>query len=292
MSNENLFPKSFLKQGQNIHPGVEEEMNPLPIYDLPEYINDGKRLKDKAAIITGGDSGIGRAVALAYAREGAKVCIIYLADQEDVDANKTKKLIEDIGGEVILIKGDISSLDFCNESVGKIIEKWGKVDILVNNAAVQHDSKDLEDIGPEQLETTFKINVFGSFYMTKAVVKYMKYGGSIINTTSITAYRGNEILLDYSCTKGALTTMTRTLSTMLIKDGIRVNAVAPGPIWTPFIPSSMNEERVKQFGSSSPMGRAGQPVELAGAYVFLACNESSYISGITIHINGGEIING
>lgn len=292
MSHKKLFPTSFPKQNQKIHPGIEEEMTPLPIYDLPEYINDGKRLKDKVAIITGGDSGIGRAVAIAYAREGAKVCIIYLSDQEDIDANKTKKSIEDVGGEVLLIKGNISSVDFCNKSVSKVIEKWGKVDILVNNAAVQHDSKTLDDIGPEQLENTFKINVFGSFYMTKAAVKHMECGSSIINTTSITAYRGNEILLDYSCTKGALTTMTRTLATMLVKEGIRVNAIAPGPIWTSFIPSSMSGEGSAEFGSGSPMGRAGQPVELAGAYVFLACNESSYISGITIHINGGEIING
>ncbi|MGG5463264.1 SDR family oxidoreductase [Clostridium sp. B9] len=292
MSNKNMFPTSFKGQNQSLHPGIEEDMEPLPIYDLPEYINDGKRLKDKVAIITGGDSGIGRAVALAYAREGAKVCVIYLADQEDKDAEKTKELIEAVGGEVLLIKGDISNADFCNKSVSDVVAKWGKIDILVNNAAVQHDSKTLDDIGPEQLETTFKINVFGNIYMTKAAVKHMEYGSSIINTTSITAYRGNEILLDYSCTKGALTTLTRTLATMLVKDGIRVNAVAPGPIWTPLIPSSMSKKKVSEFGSNSPMGRAGQPVELAGAYVFLACNESSYISGITIHINGGEIING
>lgn len=292
MSNEKLFPTTFPVQNQSIHPGVEDEMNPLPIYDLPQYINEGKRLKNKVAIITGGDSGIGRAVALAYAREGAKVCIIYLSDEEDKDANKTKELIESAGSEALVIKGDISNIDFCTSSVKKVIEKWGKLDILVNNAAVQHDSKTLDDIGPEQIENTFKINVFGTFYMTKAAVKYMECGSSIINTTSITAYRGNEILFDYSCTKGALTTMTRTLATMLVKNGIRFNAVAPGPIWTPLIPSSMNKKKVSEFGANSPMGRAGQPVELAGAYVFLACNEASYISGITIHVNGGEIING
>lgn len=292
MSNENLFPRQFPIQNQSVHPGVESEMNPLPIYELPEYINDGKRLKDKVAIITGGDSGIGRAVALAYAREGAKVCIIYLTDKEDIDANKTKELIEKIGAEVLVLKGDISKIEFCNESVQKVIGKWGKLDILVNNAAVQHDSKTLDDIGPEQFENTFKVNVFGTFYMTKAALKHMECGASIINTTSIVAYRGNETLLDYSCTKGALTTLTRTLSSMLVPKGIRVNSVAPGPIWTPLIPSTMGGGKVANFGSDSPMGRAGQPVELAGAYVFLACNESSYISGITIHINGGEIING
>ena len=247
MSNEKLFPTTFPVQNQSIHPGVEDEMNPLPIYDLPQYINDGKRLKNKVAIITGGDSGIGRAVALAYAREGAKVCIIYLSDEEDKDANKTKELIESAGSEALVIKGDISNIDFCTSSVKKVIEKWGKLDILVNNAAVQHDSKTLDDIGPEQIENTFKINVFGTFYMTKAAVKYMECGSSIINTTSITAYRGNEILFDYSCTKGALTTMTRTLATMLVKNGIRVNAVAPGPIWTPLIPSSMNKKKVSEF---------------------------------------------
>lgn len=292
MSNEKLFPTKFPDQNQSVHPGVESEMNPLPIYELPEYINDGKRLKNKVAIITGGDSGIGRAVALAYAREGAKVCIVYLSNNEDSDANKTKELIERIGSEVLVIKGDISNVEFCNEAVQKVVEKWNKLDILVNNAGVQHDSKTLDDIGPEQFENTFKINVFGTFYMTKAALKHMECGSSIINTTSIVAYRGNETLLDYACTKGALTTLTRTLSSMLVSKGIRVNSVAPGPIWTPFIPSSMSGDKITSFGTKSPMGRAGQPVELAGAYVFLACNESSYISGITIHINGGEIING
>ena len=203
MRNEKLFQTTFQVQKKSINPGVEDEMNPLPIYDLPQYINDGKRLKNKVAIITGGESGIGRAVALAYAREGAKVCIIYLSDEEDKDANKTKELIESAGSEALVIKGDISNIDFCNSSVKKVIEKWGKLDILVNNAAVQHDSKTLDDIGPEQIENTFKINVFGTFYMTKAAVKYMECGSSIINTTSITAYRGNEILFDYSCTNGA-----------------------------------------------------------------------------------------
>lgn len=286
---QNEFPKDFSKQEEIIQPGIEKNMNPLPIYSLDKYINDGKRLKNKIAIITGGDSGIGRAVSLAFAREGAKVVIVYLNEYED--ANKTLELIKAEDSEGIIIEGDIGEEAFCIEVVKKTIEKFGTVDILINNAAEQHTSNSIVQITSEQLIRTFKTNIFSAFYMTKAVLPYMKEGNCIINTTSVTAYHGHETLIDYSSTKGALTSFTRSLSLSLADMGVRVNAVAPGPVWTPLIPSSFKKNEYQKFGSKVPLKRPAQPVELAEAYVFLASEGASFITGETIHINGGEIVN-
>lgn len=282
----NNFPKSFPEQEQNIQPGIEEFMNPKPVYknDIIEY----KRLKDKVAIISGGDSGIGRAVALAYAREGAKIAIIYL--NEHNDAEITKKEIEAINGECIIISGDIGDENFCISAINKVVNKFNKINILINNSAEQHECQSLEEITKEQLEKTFKTNVFGAVYLTKATLKYLNRGDSIINTTSITAYNGNKTLIDYSMTKGALTTFTRSLSINLVDKGIRVNAVAPGPVWTPLIPASFKGEKVANFGSDNLMKRAAQPVEICEAYVFLASDGANFITGQTIHINGGDMV--
>ncbi|WP_270566308.1 SDR family oxidoreductase [Clostridium beijerinckii] len=285
------FPTSFPKQEQNEQPGLEYEMNPAPIYDDPSYNKKGDILKDKIAVITGGDSGIGKAVAIAYANQGADIVIAYY--NENKDAEETKKIIDNIGRKCTLIKGDISDPNFCNNVLEKTIEEYGKIDILVNNAAVQYESTDFKQISDEQFDKTFKTNVYGTFYMTRAALNHLKAGGCIINTASITAYKGNETLIDYSMTKGAIVTLTRSLSTALAKGktNIRVNAVAPGPIWTPLIPASFDEKKVEKFGSDTPFGRAGQPVECAGAYVFLASQCASYITGQVIHVNGGEIVN-
>ncbi|NOW03403.1 SDR family oxidoreductase [Clostridium beijerinckii] len=285
------FPTSFPKQEQNEQPGLEYEMNPAPIYDDPSYNKKGDILKDKIAVITGGDSGIGKAVAIAYANQGADIVIAYY--NENKDAEETKKIIDNIGRKCTLIKGDISDPNFCNNVLEKTIEEYGKIDILVNNAAVQYESTDFKQISDEQFDKTFKTNVYGTFYMTRAALNHLKAGGCIINTASITAYKGNETLIDYSMTKGAIVTLTRSLSTALAKGktNIRVNAVAPGPIWTPLIPASFDEKKVEKFGSDTPLGRAGQPVECAGAYVFLASQCASYITGQVIHVNGGEIVN-
>lgn len=264
-------------------------MNPKPIYDDPEYKGTGK-LKNKVAIITGGDSGIGKAVAIAYAKEGAKIAIIYLNEHED--AKDTKKIIDDKGSSCLTIPGDIGDDQFCKDAVDKIIKEYGKIDILVNNAGEQHPQNSIEDITKEQLERTFKTNIFAMFYMTKAVMPYLKSGDSIINTASITAYKGNETLIDYSSSKGAIVSFTRSLSLSLENRSIRVNAIAPGPIWTPLIPSTFSDYDVSQFGLDTPLGRPGQPAELAPSYVFLASNDSSYVSGQTLHINGGNILNG
>lgn len=285
------FPTSFPKQHQNEQPGLENIMNPLPIYDDPNYNKKGSLLENKVAIITGGDSGIGKAVAIAYANQGADIVIVYYNEKKD--AEETKKIIDSLNRRCTLIEGDISNSDFCNQVLEKTISEYGKIDILVNNSAVQYVCTDLKQLTNEQFDKTFKTNVYGTFYMTRASLNHLKSGGCIINTASITAYKGNETLIDYSMTKGAIVTFTRSLSTALSKGktGIRINAVAPGPIWTPLIPASFDENEVSKFGSDTPMGRAGQPVECAGAYVFLASECASYITGQVIHVNGGEIIN-
>ena len=281
------FPQSFPQQKQNHHPGMEYEMNPLPIYDAPNYNLKGDILRGKVAIITGGDSGIGRAVSLAYARQGADLVIVYF--NEHKDAEETKKLVEAEDRKCTLISGDISDVKFCRSVIEKTMEEYGKIDILVNNAAVQYEEKDFKDIDDGQFDKTMKTNVYGTFYMTREALKYLKSGASIINTASVVAFGGNETLVDYSMSKGAIMALTRSLSTEIATTGVRVNAVAPGPIWTPFIPSSMSD--VTTFGQNTPMKRAGQPVECAGAYVFLASEAASYITGQTIHVNGGRIVN-
>ncbi|WP_407272408.1 SDR family oxidoreductase [Radiobacillus sp. PE A8.2] len=277
------------KQHQNRQPGYEYEMDPLPQFVDPNYKGSGK-LQNKVAIITGGDSGIGRAVSLYFAKEGAHVAIIYF--DEHKDAEETKLLIEAEGRTCKLYSGDIGDPDFCDSTVQQIKKELKQIDILVNNAAVQYPQNDLLDITNEQLEKTFRVNIFSYFYMAKAVLPHLKKGSSIINTSSITAYKGNEQLIDYTSTKGAITSFTRALSQSLVKKGIRVNGVAPGPIWTPLIPASFDKQQVAEFGSNNPSGRPGQPYELAPAYVYLASDDSSYVIGQMIHVNGGEVVNG
>lgn len=285
---EKTFPKVFNTKVQNIQPGIEADMNPKPIFQHEEYNNDGKRLKNKIALITGGDSGIGKAVAIAYAREGAKVAIIYL--NEDKDAKDTKDIIENNNGECMLIKGDISDENFCENAVSNVVNKYNKIDVLICNAAEQHFCKNFEDITYSQLDKTFKTNVYGPMFIIKAALSHLSEFSTIIITTSITAYQGNETLIDYSCTKGALVTLARSLAKALAPRNIRVNAVAPGPIWTPLIPASMPASEILTFGSKTMFKRAGQPVELGEAYVFLASQGASFITGETIHVNGGEFV--
>jgi len=281
--------QTFPPQHQNQQPGVESAMNPKPQSEDSAYKPAGK-LTGKTVLITGGDSGIGKAVAITYALEGADVAIVYLNEHED--AKDTKQRIEQIGRACQLIAGDITDEQFCQQAVEGTVQQFGKLDILINNAAEQHPQNSIKDITAEQLERTFRTNVFSCFYLIKAALPHMKKGSSIINTTSITAYKGSEQLIDYSATKGALVSLTRSLSMSLAKQGIRVNAVAPGPIWTPLIPSTIDADKVSTFGSDTPMQRPGQPEELAPSYVFLASDYSSYMSGQVLHINGGTIVNG
>jgi NAD(P)-dependent dehydrogenase (short-subunit alcohol dehydrogenase family) len=274
-------------QVQEHQPGRESEMRPKPQY-LPKYPGVGK-LKDKVAIITGGDSGIGRAVAVAMAREGAKIAILYL--EEEDDAEETKELVEKEGSQALLFEGDVGDEMFCWESVERVFEEFGRIDILVNNAAEQHEVDDPAELTTEQLERTFRTNVFSQFHMTRACLQYMQAGASIINTTSITAYQGHKTLIDYASTKGAILAFTRSLSEALVEKGIRVNGVAPGPIWTPLIPASFDADKTARHGESAPMERAGQPNEVAPCYVFLASEDASYMSGQVLHPNGGNLVN-
>ncbi|OXM14091.1 SDR family oxidoreductase [Paenibacillus herberti] len=281
--------KTFPPQHQNQQPGMESEMTPLPVYDTPEYKGSGK-LNGKKALITGGDSGIGRAVAIAFAKEGADVAIVFLNEQSD--AEQTKQAVEAAGRTCLLIPGDVGDEKFAAQAVQSTVDSLGGLDVLINNAAEQHPQQKFEDITAEQLEKTFRTNIFAMFHLVKAALPHLKNGSSIINTASITAYKGHPLLIDYSSTKGAIVSFTRALSNHLVERGIRVNGVAPGPIWTPLIPSTFDEKQVSEFGGDTPMKRAGQPHELAPAYVYLASNDSSYMSGQVLHINGGQVVNG
>ena len=269
-------------------PGHESKLKPRPDWE-PRYPGSG-RLKDKVALVTGGDSGIGRAVAALFAREGADVAIVYLCEHDD--AQKTREIVEKEGRRAITIAGDLGDKAFCEEAVKRTVDELGRLDILVNNAGEQHPDKDITDISEEQLRRTFQTNIFSMFYLTQAARPHLGQGAAIINCTSVTMYKGSEELLDYSATKGAITAFTRSLSQNLVKDGIRVNQVAPGPIWTPLNPfGGQPPEDVKDFGKNTPMGRPGQPNEVAPCFLFLACEDSSYMTGQTLHPNGGVIVN-
>ena len=270
-------------QQQYHQPGQEEEMHPQPEF-LPRFVG-AEKLKGKVALITGGDSGIGRAVAVAMAREGADIAIVYLEENEDADM--TVQAVEDEGQRAIRIAGDVGNEAFCAQAVRRTVEELGRLDVLVNNAAEQHETHDLSQIEGAQIERTFRTNIFSFFYMAKHALPHLKKGSTIINTTSITAFEGHDTLLDYAATKGAIVALTRSLSKALLKKGIRVNAVAPGPIWTPLIPASFSADRTSQHGASAPMKRPGQPNEVSPAYVYLAAADSSYVSGQVIHVNGG-----
>jgi len=284
---EKMTPESVPAQHQDGQPGLETEMEPRPVYD------NGKpgcnRLEGKIAIITGGDSGIGRAVAVSFAKEGADLVIVYLDEKED--ASETEDAIRKFGRNVLPLALDVSVEENCKTIVEEAIKAYGKIDILVNNAAVQFPQESLEDISAEQLQQTFAINIFSQFYLTKHALPHLKEGATIINTASITAYRGHETLLDYSSTKGAIVAFTRSLSQSLAKKKIRVNAVAPGPVWTPLIPASFDAKKVAEFGTDTPLGRVGQPFEIAPCYVLLASDESSFITGQVLHPNGGHVLN-
>jgi NAD(P)-dependent dehydrogenase (short-subunit alcohol dehydrogenase family) len=266
-------------------PGHESQLEPKPDWQ-PRYPGSG-RLKDKVAIVTGGDSGIGRAVAALYAREGADVAIVYLCEHDD--AAKTKQIVEGEGRRAITIAGDIGSKDFCEKAVKQAVDQFGRLDILVNNAGEQHPDEDISDITEDQLRRTFQTNIFGMFFMTQAARPHLKKGAAIVNCTSVTMYKGSPQLLDYSSTKGAITAFTRSLAKNLAKDGIRVNGVAPGPIWTPLNPfGGQKPEDMKDFGQDTPMGRPGQPNEVAPSFLFLACDDASYMTGQVLHPDGGD----
>lgn len=278
-----------LKKSQKHQPGKESRMHPKPIINDVRYEGSHK-LKNKVAIITGGDSGIGHAVAIFFAKEGADIVISYL--NEHKDAIKTKKQVEALGRRCLVMAGDIGNEKFCKKIVTTTIKKFGKLNILVNNAAEQHPQKQITDISAKQIFKTFKTNIFSYFFMIQAAMPYLKKGSSIINTSSVTCYKGNDHLIDYAATKGAIIALTRSLSNSLVKKGIRVNAVAPGPVWTPLVDSTFSQKHLEKFGKNVPMGRPGQPEEIAPSYVFLASDDASYISGQVLHPNGGEIVNG
>jgi NAD(P)-dependent dehydrogenase (short-subunit alcohol dehydrogenase family) len=288
------MPKSGQKkrvnppQRQPRQPGIEAEMRPRPKATDEKHRGSGK-LDGKVALITGGDSGIGRAVAVAFAREGADVAVVYLDEHQD--ARETERLVKAEGGRCVLVAGDVGQERFCREAVARTVDELGGLDVLVNNAAIQYPQEDIRKITAEQLERTFRTNIYSYFFMTKAALEHLGEGSAIVNSTSVTAYRGSPQLLDYSATKGAIVTFTRSLALALADKKIRVNAVAPGPIWTPLIPASFPEEKVETFGSDTPMKRPGQPEEVAPSYVFLASDDASYMSGQVLHPNGGEVVN-
>ncbi|MCM1496573.1 MAG: SDR family oxidoreductase [Bacteroides sp.] len=287
-TNSCSFPVRFPPQHQDEQPGLEYIMMPQP---MSECCQSHRKLENKIALITGGDSGIGRAIAYDFVKEGAKVAIVYL--DEDCDARITSERIQQLGGECLLLKGDLKEPEFAKSCVEKTIQCFGSLDILVNNHAFQFIQRSILDISHEQLEFIFRNNVFSFFYLIQYALPYMKQGASIINTTSVTAYEGNQDLIDYSSTKGAIVALTRSLSLSLAEQGIRVNSVAPGPIWTPLIPASYSAEEVRTFGrktSQVPMMRAGQPCEVSPCYVFLASEDASYMTGQVLHPNGGTIV--
>ncbi|KRW64656.1 SDR family oxidoreductase [Stutzerimonas nitrititolerans] len=281
--------KQTMPPQQQPEPGKEDEMTPRPEFRGEDYKAAGK-LQDKVAIITGGDSGIGRSVAVLFAREGADVVILYLDQYQDAD--ETRRVVEQQGRRCLTFAGDVADQDVCRKVVDETVATFGRLDILVNNAAEQHPQKRFEDVTQQQWEKTFRTNVFGMFQMTQAVLPHLGKGASIINTTSVTAYKGNPMLIDYSSTKGAIVGFTRALSMSLVERGIRVNGVAPGPIWTPLIPSTFDADKVAEFGANVPLKRPGQPEEVAPAYVYLASSDSSYVTGQVIHVNGGTVVNG
>ena len=275
------------EQSQDKQPGMEYMMDPLPVFDNPNYKGSGK-LDGKVAIITGGDSGLGRACSIAYVKEGAKVVIVYL--NEDIDANDTKSYIEDLGGECLLIKGDITDHSFCKEIVKKTLDTYGKIDILVNNAGVQYQQDTLDAISDEQFDWTMKVNIYGMFYLTKEVLPYLNSGASIINLSSVTTFYGDPQLIDYVTTKGAIVGFTRALARNLALKNIRVNAIAPGFFWTPLQPACWVAEKIPSLGSDAAMARGAMPYELAPTFVFLGSDDSSYMTGQVVHINGGQVM--
>ncbi len=278
-----LIPKH--EEAKDDLPGSEAKLDPKPDWE-PRY-RGSDRLKDKVALVTGGDSGIGRAVAALYAREGADIAIVYLCEHED--AEKTKQIVEAEGRRAVTIAGDVGSKEFCEQAVKQTVNELGRLDILVNNAGEQHWDKDIRDISEEQLRRTFQTNIYSMFFMVQAARPHLKSGSSIINCTSVTMYKGSPLLLDYSATKGAITAFTRSLAKNLVEDGIRVNAVAPGPIWTPLNPfGGQPKEKIPEFGKDTPMGRPGQPNEVAPSFLFLACEDSSYMIGQVLHPDGGD----
>jgi NAD(P)-dependent dehydrogenase (short-subunit alcohol dehydrogenase family) len=276
-------------QSQDKQPGLETLMRPKPDSSADGYRPAGK-LKGKVAIVTGGDSGIGRAVSVAFAKEGADVAILYLEEHED--AERTDELVRAAGRRCLTLSGDIGDRGVCAEMIARVIAEFGRLDILVNNAGEQHPAEDLVEITEAQLERTFRTNVFAAFFVTQAALQHMQEGSCIVNCCSVTAYRGSKHLVDYAATKGALVAFTRSLAQQLAPRGIRVNGVAPGPIWTPLIPASFSAEEVAAFGKDVPLGRPGQPDEVAPSFVFLAGADASYMTGQMLHPNGGEIING
>ena len=275
------------EQSQNSQPGMEYLMNPLPIFDNPNY-KGSEKLKDKVAIITGGDSGLGKAASISFIKEGAKVVIVYY--DEDKDANDTKDYIEKLGGDCLLLRGDITNHSFCKEIVNKTLSKYGKIDILINNAGVQYQQDKLDNITDEQFDYTMKVNIYGMFYLTKEVLPYLDSGSSIINLSSVTAFYGDPQLIDYVTTKAAIVGFTRALARNLALKNIRVNAIAPGFFWTPLQPSCWVKEKIPSLGSDAAMARGAMPYELAPTFVYLASNDSSYVTGQVFHVNGGQVM--